>query len=34
MDRALQDEFETRKLGDRLEDIIVQNEIGEEEQDL
>jgi hypothetical protein len=25
---ALQDEFETRKLADRLEEIIVQNEIG------
>jgi predicted pyridoxine 5'-phosphate oxidase superfamily flavin-nucleotide-binding protein len=30
--RGLQDEFETRKLADRLEDIIVQHEIGEEEQ--
>jgi uncharacterized protein len=30
--RALQDEFETRKLADRLEEMIVQEEIGEEEQ--
>ena len=30
--RALQDTFETRKLADRLEEIIVQKEIGEEEQ--
>ena len=30
--RTLQDSFETRKLADRLVEIIVQEEIGEEEQ--
>jgi len=30
--RALQDAFETRKLADRMEEIIIQKEIGEEEQ--
>ncbi|PCJ30538.1 MAG: pyridoxamine 5'-phosphate oxidase [Gammaproteobacteria bacterium] len=30
--RALQDEFDTRKLADRIEEMIVQQEIGEEEK--
>ena len=30
--RTLQDSFETRKLADRMEEIIIQEEIGEEEQ--